>query len=189
MGILLTTTTKQTPTEDPFKNEAFATTVVQEQPDASQPAPKEDIPFPAYLCVVKINDKTVGLFQSISDFEIKRDVDAISQGGENDFQRELPRGISYSHATLKSGYSTSTLFFDWMVAGQYDARPISKDIDVIQGWPDPKSGGIKMGRQWTFYNAYPVKWKISDFSVDDIDKILIESIELSFDYFKIVNLS
>jgi phage tail-like protein len=187
MGILLTTTTKQDPTTDVFKNGKFAKTIVQEQVDTSKPAPAEDIPFPAYLCAVKFGDQPVGLFQAMTDIAISREVEAIKQGGENDFGRELPGGITYSHMTLKSGYSTSTLFFDWMLAGQEAARPIYKNIDVIQGWPDAKTKAVKMGRQWTFYHAYPVKWSISDFSVDDIEKILIETIEIAYDYFKVVN--
>jgi phage tail-like protein len=41
----------------------------------------------------------------------------------------------------------------------------------------------KIVRKWNFYNAYPVKWKIADLTVES-QKIAIEKLELTFDYFE-----
>ena len=183
MGILLTTTTKQGPTVDPFASGQFSKTIIQKDSAdiAKASVLGEDIPFPGYLCVVMIDEKVVGLFQSISDIDITRELEPFSQGGENNHTQELPKGISYGHITLKSGYSTSKLFMDWMFAGQYDARPIIKNVDVIQGRPNAETGKVDMCRKWTFNNAFPVKWRLDDFGVNDVDKIVIEKIELTFE--------
>jgi phage tail-like protein len=185
MGILLTTTTKQAPTEDPFKSGNFSKAVVQAALDSSNSALSEDIPFPGYLCSVLIANKIVGLFQSITDITVTRELEAFSQGGENDHTQELPKGISYGHVTLKSGYSTSKLFMDWMFAGQYTARPIYKNIDIVQGRPNAETGKVEMSRKWTFHNTFPVKWVVDDFGVDDTEKIMIEKIELTYEYFSV----
>ena len=188
MGVLLTTVTKQNPPTDPFLSGKFSsTTLVISDLSANEKklVPLGDIPYPAYLCTVFIDGKIVGLFQSISDFEISRGVEPLEQGGLNEYAMELPGQISYGHVTLKSGFSTSTLFLDWMMAGKYDAYPIAKKIEVYHGRPSPDTGAIEMTRYWTFYNAMPVKWKITDFDVSDIEKIVIESVELSFDYFEV----
>ncbi|MCE1254735.1 MAG: phage tail protein, partial [Anaerolineae bacterium] len=130
MGILLTTTTKQDPTEDPFIAGKFSKMIVQRKIDKfPPPLPSEDIPFPGYLCIAMIDEKVVGLFQGLSDISVSREVEPFSQGGENDHTQELPKGISYGHVTLKTGYSTSKLFMSWMFAGQYNARPIYKNVD------------------------------------------------------------
>jgi phage tail-like protein len=188
MGILLTTDRKKKTAPDPFSSGKFSKIVVQAKPDASKPAPAEDVPFPAYLCSVMIDNKIVGLFQKFSDIEVKRDLEAFSQGGENDHTQELAKGLSYAHVTLRTGYSTSKLLMDWMFAGQYDARPIIKNIDVVQGRPNPETGKPDMGRKWTFHNAFPVKWKLQDFDVDDTEKFLIETIEFTFEYFTVLDL-
>jgi len=186
MGILLTTVRKLAPPKDPFKTEKFSSTTVV-GPDVAiyedKLVPYGDIPYSSYLCAVMIDAKIVGLFQSISEIEIERKVDKLSQGGENECSRELPGEISYGHVTLKSGFSTSELFIKWMLAGDIDAHPIYKNFDVHIGRPSQIKPSVEMSRVLSFERAFPVKWKIGDLSVDDTEKIVIESVELSFEKF------
>ena len=188
MGILLTTVTKQTPPDDPFKAGKFSSsTVVGPEPSIYEDklVPYGDIPYPAYLVAVLIDKKLVGLFQSISEIEIERKVDKLSQGGENESSIELPAEISYGHVTLNVGFSTSDLFIKWMLAGNYDAHPVYKDIEVHLGRPSQVKKGVEMTRVWKFTRAFPIKWKISDLSVDETEKIVIETVELSFKEFEV----
>jgi phage tail-like protein len=188
MGILLTTVTKQTPPDDPFTSGKFSsTTMVGPDPTIYEDklVPYGDIPYSSYLCAVLIDKKIVGLFQSISDITMERKVDKLSQGGENECSIELPGEISYGHVTLKSGFSTSDLFIKWMLAGNIDAHPIYKDFEVHLGRPSQIKPSVEMSRVWTFRRAFPVKWKIGDLSVDETEKIVIESVELSFKEFEV----
>jgi phage tail-like protein len=188
MGILLTTVTKQTPPDDPFAAGKFSSsTMVGPDPKIYEEklVPYGDIPYSTYLCAVMIENKIVGLFQSISDITIERNVDQHSQGGENECSLELPGGISYGHVTLNSGFSTSDLFIKWILAGSYDAHPIYKNFEVRIGRPSQVKTGVEMTRVLKFTRAFPVKWKISDLSVDETEKIVIETVELSFKEFEV----
>ena len=47
------------------------------------------------------------------------------------------------------------------------------------------SGNGKPLQTWNIVHAYPVKWNVGDFNAEE-NKIVIETLELSYNYFKIV---
>jgi len=100
----------------------------------------------------------------------------------NAYTYELPGQISYGHIKFETGMSSSDFFYKWMMDGQLDGWIQTKNFSLIQRRPAPNAYTIV--RKWDFFDAYPVKWKISDLSVSDSEKIVIESLELTFGYFE-----
>ena len=77
------------------------------------PAPLTDIgefPVPIYQFSIEMDGKTMALFQSVSGMEVKRKIDEIEIGGQNDHGREFPGRFSYSHITLEVGLTSSDFF-------------------------------------------------------------------------------
>lgn len=146
----------------------------------------EEYPVPIYQFSVEIDGVTVALFQSVSGISVTREVVPLAVGGENNFGREFPGHVTYGHVILQTGLTSSDFFWKWMVAGQLDGYALSKKVTLVQRRPNPKGDKPKIFtevRCWDFEGAFPVSWKISDLSVDDSQKIVMESLELSFDYF------
>ncbi len=142
----------------------------------------EEVPIPAYQFSIEIGDVTVALFQSCTELEVSRAIETVVEGGLNAYTYELPGQISYGHIRFETGMSSSDFFYKWMMDGQLDGWIQTKNFSLIQRRPAPNAYTIV--RKWDFFDAYPVKWKISDLSVSDSEKIVIESLELTFGYFE-----
>jgi len=150
----------------------------------------DEIPIPIYQFNVEIDDKTVALFQNVSGMSFSREVEPLTVGGENDFGREFPGHVSYGHITFEVGLSSSDFFWKWMKAGDIGGYAISKNFTLVQRrpQPDPSKASdpdkiFQVVKSWDFFNAFPVSWKISDLGIDNSQNIVIETLELSYDYF------
>lgn len=146
----------------------------------------DEIAIPIYQFVVLIDKATVALFQNVSGMSFSREVEPLTVGGENDFGREFPGHVSYGHITLEVGLSSSDFFWQWMKAGEFDGYVVAKTFTLEQRRPQSKEDEkdvFEVIKTWNFYNAFPVSWKISDLSIDNSQNIVIETLELSFDYF------
>jgi phage tail-like protein len=141
----------------------------------------EEMPIPAYQFSIEFGTDTMALFQNISELEVKRETETVIEGGLNAYAYEFPGHISYSHITLETGFTSSDFFWKWMMDGQLGGWIQSKNFTLVQRRPSPNK--YETVRKWNFVNAYPVKWKISDLSADS-QKIAIEKLELTFDYFE-----
>jgi phage tail-like protein len=144
---------------------------------------KKDFPIPSYQFSLEIGDKLVALFQSLSGMSIKRDVETIRVGGLNNYEVELPGQLSYGHVTLKSGLTSTDFFWKWMVEGQYEGYANSKNKVTLKHRRSTDQGIEQEYLTWDFINAFPVGWSISDLSVNDSNSIVVETLEISFDYF------
>ncbi len=152
---------------------------------------QEEYPVPLYQFSIEIDGNLVAFFQAVTGMTAKREVIGLTEGGVNNFTYEFPGHVSYEHVTFEVGLTSSSFFWDWMMDGQYDGAAQAKNFVLIQRRPNPDlSEGdteiFKEVHRWNFYNAYPVSWKLSDLSLDDSEKIAVESLELSFDYFELV---
>ena len=141
----------------------------------------EEVPIPAYNFSIEIGDATVALFQSCKNLEMKRETESLTEGGLNAYTYEFAGHITFGHVTLETGLTTSDFFWKWMSDGQLDGWIQPMDFSLVQRRPSPDAYTVV--RKWDFFNAFPVKWKLSDLSADDSQKIAIESLEISFDYF------
>jgi phage tail-like protein len=148
----------------------------------------QEIPIPIYQFSIEIGDAVVALFQSLNGMSVSREVEPLNEGGVNHYGYEFPAQVSYAHVTFETGLSSSDFFWKWMMAGQYDGRAQVFDFFLVQrrSAPDGTSPIYEEVRRWNFHNAFPVSWSISDLNVDESENIVIETLELSFDYFELV---
>ncbi len=156
------------------------------------PLPLDDIgefPVPIYQFSIEMSGKTVALFQSVSGMEVKRKIEPLDVGGQNDYGLEFAGQVSFSHITLEVGLTSSDFFWKWMMGGTSLGFGVSKNFTLVQRRPNPELSKdptiFPVLKRWEFTNAFPVGWKISDLSLDDSSKIVVESLELSFDYFQL----
>ncbi len=145
----------------------------------------EEIPIPVYQFSVEIKGAVVALFQTVSEITVSRGVEPVPEGGLNEYTREIPGQINFSHITLGVGLSSSDFFYKWMMAGKEAGHPSAKNFTLIQkrANPDGKDPTFKEVKRWDFFNAFPISWKLPELSLKDTENIVIESLELSYEYF------
>jgi phage tail-like protein len=107
-------------------------------------------PYIGYNFIVKIGDMEAG-FTEVSGLNIETEFDIIKEGGVNDYEHKLPRGIKYSDITLKRGLVDRKLW-DWYK-------------EIKNGTVNRKNGSIKLldysgeiVMSWSFEEAFPIKW-------------------------------
>ncbi|MBI3134486.1 MAG: phage tail protein [Bacteroidetes bacterium] len=122
-------------------------------------------------------------FQEVSGISKELHLEEVVGGGENRFKYRLPTIATSQNLVLKRALITSgSKLVDWCAGTMDDgfALPIETH-DVTVSLLDAKGNPAMT---WTFYNAYPVKYSISDFKSQE-NAIVIESIELAYTYFDI----
>jgi phage tail-like protein len=118
-------------------------------------------------------------FQEVSGIGPEMQTEPYHEGGENRFQHQLPKGVKHPRLTLKRGIAP------------IDSKLVAWCRDTLEGGlavtVKPASGvevllldgdGNPL-RQWTFTNAYPVRWTVDPF-VSTKNELAIEKIELAY---------
>lgn len=125
-------------------------------------------------------------FQDVSGIESHFDVEEVVEGGENRFVHRLPRNTKYSNLVLSRGVVNKVSFLaEWFgkTIGSSLTLPIIPFNVLVMLLNNEGRPVIT----WLFVNAYPVRWEVGP--LDSMDsKILIEKLELSYNYFERLNL-
>jgi len=125
------------------------------------------------------------MFNEIGGMSFELSVEAYSDGGNNGTVHHLPNGSKHSNLILKRGISPmgSQLTTWCMQTMNFKDNKISpKVISIMLMGPDPKASEnpqLIPIHTWEFYDAFPVKWQISEF-VADKSAYAIESIEFVY---------
>ena len=128
-------------------------------------------------------------FKEVSGISLERGIEEITEGG-NPYIHRVPTAVKYSNLILKRGLvAKNSAVAKWCMdpVGGISLGPVSltetittKNIVVKllneQGTPL---------KSWSFVNAWPVKWSISDFNSMN-NEIAIESLEFAYSYFKVI---
>jgi phage tail-like protein len=131
--------------------------------------------------IIGISGINEGNFQEVSGLNVKLGTEEIKEGGENRFVHRLPSYPKYENLVLKRGMVTGSSLITWArnAVEQFTFKPTTVVLNLM----DEKSSPLAT---WKFINAYPVGIKVSDFKAQE-NAIVIETLELSFDYFERVN--
>lgn len=123
-------------------------------------------------------------FQEVSGISKELSVEEIVCGGENRFKYRLPTTATSQNLVLKRAIvPIGSQLITWCSNTIDQGLAVSiQTQDVMLNLLDA-NGNVQM--QWTFYNAYPVKYSVSDFKSED-GALVIETIELAYTYFDIV---
>jgi phage tail-like protein len=125
-------------------------------------------------------------FQEISGLQSEFQSEEVVEGGENRYVHRLPKQTKYSNLVLKRGAVSKLSFFaEWFGAtiGSTLSIPVLPQNLLVSLLSE---NGIPL-IAWAVVNAYPLKWNISNMNSQD-GKVLIETMELSYNYFERLNL-
>lgn len=123
-------------------------------------------------------------FQEVSGIGAEMNTEELTEGGENRFIHRVPAGTKYSNLIVKRGlvHSDATLAQWCLNTIESDFSAAISTKSIILTLVDADSRALMA---WTFFNAWPVKWSISDLKTLG-EELAIESVEFVYSYF-IVN--
>lgn len=143
-------------------------------------------PTPSYNFQVSVDKfSSDSMFSEVGGISVEIEIESYQEGGNMSTVHHLPKGIKRSNLVLKRGVTPigSTLS-NWCIkATNLDSFPIETRVVTVMLMgqsPDTKDTlEVRPLHTWTFYDAYPVKWQISEF-VAEKSAYAIESIEFVY---------
>jgi len=151
------------------------------------PEPYDDTWPPTGLYYrVQVGGETSGPdagFREVTGLSLSITTEEVTEGGENRFRHKLPTPAKSENLVLKRGLLVkSAPLHTWCAdtLGGGMAEPIKPQaVQVVllndQGTPL---------RTWKIVNAWPVKWEVNGFNAQEA-AVLVESIELAYQYFEV----
>jgi len=127
--------------------------------------------------VIGISGTNEGNFQAVSGLNIKLETQEVKEGGENRYTHRLPSPPKFQNIVLKRGMVTDSGLINWAKTC-LEQFTFSTRTVVINLMDENAS----LLASWNVKNAYPVALQVSEFKAQD-NGIVIETIELAFDYF------
>ena len=126
-------------------------------------------------------------FQEVSGISKELTIDDVVFGGENRFEYQLPRVSTKANLVLKrSLVPTGSLLLNWCNASvDSDLSAAIQTKSIVLSLVN-SNGNVSV--EWTFHNAYPIKYRISAFKSDE-DSIVIENVEFAYTYFEVKNMN
>jgi phage tail-like protein len=122
-------------------------------------------------------------FQEVSGLSKEMGLEEVISGGENRFKFRLPAHTSYPNLVLKRGVAQAESgLVEWCQATLDSGlgKPI-KSQNLSVSLLDEEG---QTCTSWTFVEAYPVKWQMSDLKSQE-SAILVETMEFAYRYFEI----
>ncbi|WP_323789882.1 phage tail protein [Psychroserpens sp.] len=122
-------------------------------------------------------------FQEVSGISKEVSIEEVVCGGENRFKYRLPTTATSRNLVLKRALiPEGSELVDWCASSLDEGLANSIEThDVSVSLLDADGTVCVM---WTFFNAYPVKYAISDLKSNE-NGLAFESIELAYNYFEI----
>ncbi len=117
-------------------------------------------------------------FQEVSGLTSELGVEEVIEGGENRFAHRLPTRAKYANLILKRGLLTDSELIGWCedAIESFIFNPATVNVTLLNEEHQPLSDAF------SFVNAWPVKWSVSDFKAQD-NSIVVETLELAYNYF------
>ena len=149
-------------------------------------------PVSFFFRVAFLNIKTVtedARFQSVSGLSSEVVTETYKEGGQNQFDHELPMKIQHPNLVLKRGLLAPKTSGSRLLANDIQqwclqmmetliVRPTDIKIDLL----NPAGNTIM---SWDVIHAWPKKWLVSDFDAEE-NQIAIETMELHYDSFRLI---
>jgi phage tail-like protein len=122
-------------------------------------------------------------FQEVSGLTADVTLDTYNEGGENRFVHRLPGRTRYSDLVLKRGMTLVSGITAWCqdAIENFNFQPTNLLISLLNEDHLPVSS-------WYIANAIPIKYDISGLNAEQ-NQIVIESLTLRYEYYKLLNLS
>lgn len=117
-------------------------------------------------------------FKEVSGLSTEIELEKIQEGGQNEYEHQLPRQVKHSNLILKRALhpvkSQDVLWIKHIMLGNL-IQPISPRNIQIQLMNADKAPIYT----WLCVNAFPVRWEV-DMLDSEKNSVLIETIEFSY---------
>ena len=129
---------------------------------------------------VKIPALTLGLgfFTQLTGLSAQVDVLEYPEGGNNAFVHRLPTRIKQGNITLKRGVTNEKALITWFNASVVKVQPTDLSI-AVYGY------NHEVVQNWSFRNAYPVKWSGSDLNAGG-SEFITQTLEIAHSGMKVM---
>ena len=119
-------------------------------------------------------------FQKVSGLTVEYGTETIIEGGENRFEHKLPVRTQYADLSLQRGLLLDSKVLKWCLDAFENRifKPADMQIMLLNEQHQPL-------KTWSVTGAWPKKWAVSDFNAQE-NAVVIESLELSYQYFKLI---
>lgn len=114
------------------------------------------------------------LFQKVSGITSTVNTMTIEEGGQNLYSQKLPQKIQHDNLVLERGIVLgSPLVIEFNVTmSSFQFLPSNVLVSLLDNTRIPIAS-------WLFFNAYPVKWSVSDLDANQ-NAVVIETMELAY---------
>lgn len=125
-------------------------------------------------------------FQSVSGFDVQVEKELLKEGGENRFEHQIAGRSKYTTLTLKRGIlkPEDSGLTKWCQEAFQNLifKPLEGvDIELLNEDQTPLM-------RWELVHVWPVSWKIGELNAER-GEVLIETLELNYNYFKLTSVS
>ena len=134
--------------------------------------------FSVKFDIADATDKDVR-FREVSGLGSELEEETLNEGGENRYVQKFPVRARYTDLVLKRGLLTDSGVRKWCEAAVRDL-----DIQPATVWVSILNEAHEPVQTYTFANAWPKKWSVSDLNAESGD-IVVESLELAYQYFTV----
>ena len=119
-------------------------------------------------------------FQSVSGLNAQVDTESIKEGGENRFEHVVPVRTKFSDLVLKRGIlrPDQSGITEWCKQAIERQNYLPSDLLISL-----LNGNSEILMKWKVVHAYPKNWKVGDLNAEK-GEVLIESVELNYNYFE-----
>lgn len=137
-------------------------------------------PFATFKFHVEVEGITEAAFSECSGLEMSTEVFEYREGGLNEYSHKFPGRTKISNITLKRGFATSNVLFDWYKQMEKDINdPSGTGFDFRQVTITLYSSADQDRKvRWMLENAFPVKWAGPSFKTDEA-AVAVETLEFA----------
>ncbi len=144
-------------------------------------SPHNDYPVNFYFQIGYNNENIA--FQEVSGISQEMAIEEIACGGENRFKYRLPIVASTRNLVLKSAVlPQNSTFNTWCLSTL--SGGFTQSITTSTLLVNLLNPAQEVCLAWTFNDAYPVKYSVSDLNSQD-GSIIIQSVELAYTFFEL----
>ena len=121
-------------------------------------------------------------FQEVTGLEVEMEMEPLKEGGQNRFTHQLPVRNRYSDLTLRRGLASGSGLTLWCknAFDNFVFQPANVLVSLLNSNHQPV-------QSWYVINAIPKRWQVSNFNAEE-NSIVIESLVLSYNYFKTIGI-
>ena len=123
-------------------------------------------------------------FKEVSGLTVDTSPEEVTEGGLLQYKHKLPTTFKYANLVLKRGLLISSQLRTWVenAVHKFEFEPMLVTVELLNQF-EQKETTPKALMTWTFHNAWPVKYEIAQMDASS-NEVLIETLELAYDYFE-----